>query len=128
MMALRLVIEKIWRGGSLTGDDIIVLVLLAAMVASITHVCTMLATRWGDRNIVYKSLIGSLLVHSVCLLGMEVFDPLQPGYIRASMEVYDPVEVSTEVQVQSDEQVSLSQSGNTSAPDQPSQSLSLIHI
>jgi len=122
MMALRLVIEKIWRGGSLTGDDIIVLVLLAAMAASITHVCTMLATRWGDRNIVYKSLIGSLLVHSVCLLGMEVFDPLQPDYIRASMEVYDPVEVSTEVQVQSDEQVSLSQSDNASAPDQPSQS------
>ena len=121
MMALRLVIEKIWRGSSLTGDDIIILVLLAAMAASITHVCTMLATRWGDRNIVYKSLIGSLLVHSVCFLGMEVFDPLQPDYVRASIEVYDPVKVSTEVQVRSDEQVLLSQSGNTSAPDQPSQ-------
>ena len=77
MMAIRQVIEKIWRGGSLTGDDIVVLVLLLAMAASITHLITMLITRWGDRYIAFKSLAASLLVHGVCLLGLEVFDPLQ---------------------------------------------------
>ncbi len=120
MTAIRLVLEKVWRGTSLTGDDIVVLVLLLAMAASLTHLVTMLITRWGDRNIAAKSLIGSLLVHGVCLLGLEVFDPLQSDYVRASHEIFEPVEVVTEVLVESDDQVSMSQSGNTAAPDQPS--------
>lgn len=119
MTAIRLVLEKVWHGGSLSGDDIIVLMLLLAMAASITHLCTMLITRWGDRYIAFKSLAGSLLVHCVCFLGLEVFDPLQPDYVRASREVYQPVEVVTEVLVESDEQFAQTESGNTSAPDQP---------
>ncbi len=121
MTAIRLVLEKVWRGTSLTGDDVVVLVLLLAMAASVVHLLTMLITRWGDRNIAFKALIGSLLVHGVCLLGLEVFDPLQPDYVRASQEMFEPVEVVTEVLVESDDQVPLSESGNTAAPDQPSQ-------
>lgn len=120
MTAIRLVIEKIWRGSPLTGDDIVVLVLLLAMAASITHLLTMLITRWGDRHIAFKSLAGSVLVHCVCFLGLEVFDPLQPDYLRAAVEIYEPVEVTTEILVQSDEQMLADESGSTPAPDQPS--------
>lgn len=120
MTAIRLVIEKIWRGSPLTGDDIVVLVLVLAMAASVTHLCTMLITRWGDRHIAFKSLAGSLLVHCVCILGLEVFDPLQPDYVRAAVEIYEPVDVTTEILVQSDEQLPSDESGNTPAPDQPS--------
>ena len=119
MTALRLVIEKLWHGAMLTGDDLIVLVLLLTMLASIVHLLTMLITRWGDQHIAFKSLAGSILVHCVCILGLEVFDPLQPDYIHASTEICEPVEVTTEILVQSDDQVDLAQSGNTSVPDQP---------
>ena len=121
MTAIRLVIEKIWRGTSLTGDDIVVLVLMLAMAASVTHLITMLITRWGDRHIAFKSLAGSLLVHGVCILGLEVFDPLQSDYAHASTLTYEPMEVVTEVLVQSEDQFALDQSGNTAAPDQPNQ-------
>ncbi len=119
MTALQLVIEKIWHGAKLTGDDFIVLVLLLTMTASIAHLLTMLITRWGDRHIAFKSLAASLLVHCVCILGLEVFDPLQPDYVRASTEIYEPVEVTAEILVQSDDQIDLTQSGNTAVPDQP---------
>ena len=121
MTAIRLVLEKIWRGASLTGDDIVVLVLMLAMAASMMHLLTMLITRWGDRNIAIKSMIGSLLVHSVCFLGLEVFDPLQPDYLRASRQEFNPVEIVAEVLVRSDDEVALQHSGNTSAPDRPTQ-------
>jgi hypothetical protein len=73
---LKQVLLKIWEGQSLTGDDFIALGLLLGMVVSLSHLSTMLATRWGDRHIAVKSLLASLLVHSVCLLGLEVFEPL----------------------------------------------------
>ena len=120
MTALQLVLEKVWFGRRLTGDDIVVLLLLLTMLASTTHLITMLITRWGDRNIALKSLVASLLVHSVCFLGLEVFDPLQPAYVLASRETFDPVKVVTDVLVQSDDQVALSQSGTTFSPDQAS--------
>ena len=83
MTAIRLVIEKIWRGTSLTGDDIVVLVLMLAMAASVTHLITMLITRWGDRHIAFKSLAGSLLVHGVChLLGHDHGEPEEAARMR----------------------------------------------
>ena len=120
MTALQLVLEKVWFGRRLTGDDIVVLLLLLTMLASTMHLITMLMTRWGDRNIALKSLGASLLVHSVCFLGLEVFDPLQPAYAQASRETFDPVKVVADVLVQSDDQVALSLSGTTLFPDQAS--------
>ncbi|MCH2201606.1 MAG: hypothetical protein MK102_06535 [Fuerstiella sp.] len=121
MTAIWLVIEKIWQGNSLTGDDIVVLVLLLMMAASVMHLFTMLITRWGDRHIAFKSLAGSLLVHCVCILGLQVFEPQQTNYLGASTEDHEPFEVIMEVLAQNDDQSAMNQSGDVAAPDQPSQ-------
>ena len=113
------VLRRLWYGRSLSGDDVIVLLLLLAMAASLIHLITMLITRWGDRNIAIKSLIASLLVHSVCLLGLEVFDPLQPVTSRRLREEFEPVQVLTDVLVQSDQELMFSDSGNTPVPEEP---------
>ena len=121
MTAIRLVIEKIWHGTTLTGDDLVVLVLLLTMTASTTHLLTMLITRWGDRYIAFKSLAGSLLVHTVCILGLEVFDPLQSEYVRETPEIREKIETAAEILLQSDDQVDLSHSGNTAIVDHPTE-------
>ena len=74
MNAISQLISKLFRGSSLSGDDMIALLLMLTMLASLTHLITMLVTRWGDRNTATKSLMASILVHGVCLLGLEVFD------------------------------------------------------
>ena len=79
MNVMRLVLQKLWQGTSLTGDDVVALVLMLFMIASLSHLIIMLITRWGDRHIAVKSLLASLLVHAVCLLGLEVFEPLVPS-------------------------------------------------
>ena len=77
MNALTQLFHKLLHAKALNGDDQIALFLLITMLASSGHLITMLATRWGDRHIAFKSLIASILIHSVCLLGLEVFEPLQ---------------------------------------------------
>jgi hypothetical protein len=62
MNALRQLFQAIGTGSALTGDDIIALLLLITMIASSSHLLTMLATRWGDRHIAMKSLAGSILI------------------------------------------------------------------
>ncbi|MEO2028154.1 MAG: prenyltransferase/squalene oxidase repeat-containing protein [Fuerstiella sp.] len=119
MTVLKLVLQKVWHGGQLNGDDIVALCLLVAMIASLSHLITMLVTRWGDRHIAVKSLLASLMVHAVCLLGLEVFDPLDPTQTVAAAEIYTPPEMVTRILVESDDAVSLSESGNTPVPDQP---------
>ena len=119
MTAIRLVLDKLWRGTSPNGDDIVVLLLLLAMLVSTVHFVTMLITRWGDRYIAMKSLAASLLVHCVCLLGLEVFDPLQLRFVRTATEEFSPVEVTTQVLIQSDDSIALQHAGNTPVPDQP---------
>ena len=76
MNALRQLLHKLSDGAPLSGDDVIALALLLTMIASLSHLLTMLATRWGDRNIAVKSLLASILIHGVCFLGLEVFEPL----------------------------------------------------
>lgn len=117
MNVLKQVLLKIWQGDSLTGDDMIALGLLLGMVISLSHLFTMLATRWGDRHIAVKSMLASLLVHSVCLLGLEVFEPLtfaetKPQAARDALE-----ETATRILVESSDTVTLRESGNTPIPD-----------
>lgn len=119
MTVLRQVLLKIWHGVPLHGDDVIALILMLAMVASLSHLLTMLITRWGDRHIAVKSLLASLLVHAVCFLGLEVFDPLDPSAVAAEVEDYRPREHVTQILVESDDTVALSSSGNTPIPDKP---------
>lgn len=119
MNALRQVLEKIWEGSPLTGDDKIALCLLVAMIISLGHLFTMLATRWGDRHIAVKSLMASILVHTVCLLGLEVFDPLDAVQAYERPEELPQPDVVTRILVESEDSVSLSESGNTPVPDQP---------
>lgn len=75
MNSLQQLLQRLKLNEPLTGDDHVALVLLLAMALSIAHLLTMLITRWGDRNTAIKSLLASLLIHSVCFLGLEVFTP-----------------------------------------------------
>lgn len=121
MSVMRLVLQKIWHGVPLNGDDIIALILMLVMLVSLSHLVTMLITRWGDRHIAVKSLLASVLVHTVCLLGLEVFNPLDPKAAAAEVEEYRPPEHVTQILVESDDTVALSQSGNTPIPDRATQ-------
>ena len=85
MNALQQLISKLSRGSSLSGDDLFALLLVVTMVASLSHLLTMLATRWGDRNIAFKSLLASILIHSVCFLGLEVFEPTSSRRAKADV-------------------------------------------
>jgi hypothetical protein len=117
MNALSQLIHKLARGASLNGDDIVALLLLVTMAASLTHLLTMLATRWGDRNTAIKSLLASILVHGVCLLGLEVFEPGTLRRSRAESPPEKPPETVAEVLVESDLEVRLPQSGNVPIAD-----------
>jgi hypothetical protein len=119
MNAISQLISKLFRGSSLTGDDMIALLLLLTMLASLTHLITMLVTRWGDRNTATKSLAASILVHGVCLLGLEVFEPGTIRRARVQVEVPKPPETVSEVLVESDINVTLPESGNVPIADRP---------
>ena len=117
MTVLKQVLLKLWEGTALSGDDKIALLLLLAMVASLAHLMTMLVTRWGDRNIAVKSLLASLLVHSVCFLSLEVFEPISPVMASEPDYINLPQEVTTQILVESEDTISLQESGNTPVPD-----------
>lgn len=119
MIVLKQALAKLWEGGTLNGDDRIALVLLATMLASTAHLLTMVVTKWGDRNVAVKSLLASLMVHTVCLLSLEVFDPLQLSQASAAEVVTTPEEVKTQILIESDDAVTLTNSGNTPIPDRP---------
>ena len=119
MNAISQLISKLFRGSSLSGDDMIALLLILTMLASLTHLITMLVTRWGDRNTATKSLMASILVHGVCLLGLEVFEPGTIRRARVQVELPKPLETVTEVLVESDVNVTLPESGNVPIADRP---------
>lgn len=119
MNALRTVLGKVADGRALNGDDLIALLLLAAMIISLAHLLTMVITRWGDRHIALKSLIASLLVHTVCFLGLEVFEPLAPHRLQAAEDDVQIPDVVAEVLIESEDQVLMSESGNTAVVDLP---------
>ena len=121
MNALRELLHKLTDGAPLSGDDIIALALLLTMVASLAHLLTMLVTRWGDQNIALKSLLASILIHGVCILGLEVFEPLALRKATANELPLEPPEVLTEVLVESDQNVKLPESGNIPIADRPIQ-------
>lgn len=119
MQALRQLIQKLTSGSSLTGDDIIALLLVLTMIASLAHLMTMLATRWGDRNTAFKSLLASILIHGVCFLGLEVFEPMKARTAWSEpLELPQP-EIVTEVLSESDQQIPLPRSGNVALADLP---------
>lgn len=119
MMILQQALLKIWQGDILNGDDRIAICLLLVMLASLSHLFTMLVTRWGDHHITVKSLFASLLVHTVCLLGLEVFEPLQPSLLAEDAEDNRRYESVTRVLVESEDAIALRESGNTPIPDKP---------
>lgn len=117
MNALRQLFTRLADGAPLSGDDLIALALLLTMAASLAHLLTMLVTRWGDRNIAVKSLLASVLIHGVCFLGLEVFEPMGTRK-AAAKEVVEPLpERVTEILVESDQNVALQESGNTPLAD-----------
>ena len=119
MIVLKQVLLKIWQGHPLSGDDLVALTLLLAMIASLSHLITMLVTRWGDRHIAAKSLLASVMVHLVCLLGLEVFDPLDQSQAIASTEVHTPERVVPVITLQSEDTINLPNAGNSPVPDRP---------
>lgn len=121
MSIIKEVLLKIWFGQSLSGDDVIALGLLLAMVASLCHLFTMLVTRWGDRHIATKSLFASLLVHAVCLLGLEVFEPVAPLMKDAEAQTDPRPEQQISILIESDDNIAMKVSGNTPLADQLTQ-------
>ncbi|MFN9717301.1 MAG: prenyltransferase/squalene oxidase repeat-containing protein, partial [Planctomycetota bacterium] len=94
--------------------------LVVALLASLSLVLTMLATRWGDRNTSFKSLMAARLLHGVCLLGLEVFDPTRSRSPRSdSVELPQP-EIVMDVLPESDRQIPLPGAGNMALADLPS--------
>lgn len=102
----------------MSGDDVIALGLLLAMTASLCHLLTMLVTRWGERHIAAKSLLASLLVHAVCLLGLEVFEPVNADFIGGQTQQESAPEQQISILVESDDNIAMRTSGNTPLADQ----------
>lgn len=121
MNVLKLALNKLWQGAELTGDDRIALVLLITMMASTAHLLTMVATKWGDRNVAMKSFLASVMVHSVCLMSLEVFEPIVISSARAMDDSPAPEEMITQILIESDDSVAVRESGNTPIPDQPTE-------
>ncbi|MFM7165697.1 MAG: hypothetical protein ACKO3T_10660 [Planctomycetaceae bacterium] len=119
MDAVLQLLDKLENGAKLSGDDIIALLLVSAMLLSLGHLGTMLATRWGDRHTAAKSLMGSILIHFVCLLGLEVFDPSQAPPADPRQQIIPPAEVLTEVLPESDRDVLQDRAGNVPLVDRP---------
>ena len=94
MNVLKLALTKLWEGNELTGDDKIALVLLVTMLASSAHLLTMVATKWGDRNVAIKSFLASVMVHSVCLMSLEVFEPISISRANELSSALDQEEYS----------------------------------
>lgn len=120
MNALKKLLLKLSSGAGLDGDDIIALLLVLTMIASLAHLLTMLATRWGDRNTAFKSLLASVLIHGVCFLGLEVFEPMKARSARSEPIELPQPEIVTEVLPESDQQIPLSGAGNIAIADLPS--------
>lgn len=118
MNIIKEVLLKIWQGQKMSGDDVIALGLLLAMAASLCHLLTMLVTRWGERHIAAKSLIASLLVHAVCLLGLEVFEPVNPGVADRQTQLEASREQQISILIESDDNIAMQTSGNTPLADQ----------
>ena len=71
-------ISSLWDrllSGQVTLDEALWLSLCAGLLFASMHLLSMLATRWGDRNITSKSLIFSVLVHLSFSLGVIAFHP-----------------------------------------------------
>ncbi len=117
MNAVSQLLKRLNTGQPLTGDDFIALLLIITMAASVFHLLTMLVTRWGDRHTALKSLVASVLIHGVCLLGLEVFDPLTERKMATAMEVVKKSEVITQILVESDQDIPMATSGNVPVAD-----------
>lgn len=121
MNALRQLLSKLSHGEALNGDDLIALLLVTAMAASMIQLLTILATRWGDRHLALKSLAASVLIHCVCLLGLEVFDPMTAANTAAREQPPENQKPQSQILVESEADVPLTESGNTPLADRPSQ-------
>lgn len=119
MTALMQLLQKLQNSSPLTPDDVVALFLALTMLASAAHLVTMLITRWGDRNTAIKALLGSVLIHSVCFLGLEVFEPVSAQAAERLTELPEDEEIRIETLVESDRDVNLPQSGNTPLLDAP---------
>jgi hypothetical protein len=121
MNALRQLLYKLSNSESLNGDDVVALILVVTMVTSTAHLLTMLVTRWGDRHIALKSLAASVLIHGVCFLGLEVFDPIEAAKLFAEEQAERVQKQEFELLVESDQSFNAAESGNTPLADLPSQ-------
>lgn len=103
------------NGQTLSAEQILHVVLVVTLVAATVHLITMVATRWGDKHIGVKSLVASLLVHVVCLLGLTS----KTGFSRPparDLEKETQAQEETEIQirrvVESDREIRDDEYGN----------------
>ena len=106
-------LNDVWNGHSLDGEDILRLILLGLAAIATMHLLTMLVTRWGDRNVAAKSFVFSLAMHACCWIGLATAPPVP---LTAATIVDPPEEERTEVRellVESEQTVQTDDSGNT---------------
>ncbi|MFK7817321.1 MAG: hypothetical protein AB8G99_01270 [Planctomycetaceae bacterium] len=114
MDKVRQALHDFTNGQTLSGEQIVHLLLVATLVAATVHLITMLATRWGDKHIGPKSLAASILVHAVCLLGLTsstAFDVMPLAKADSKKDREERVQIRNVV-VESEREIKKQQFGN----------------
>jgi len=106
-------LQRLFSGDPLNTTDVFRLILLATTAVATAHLATMLATRWGDRNVAVKSLLFSVLAHVMCWMGMATIPPAAIPAPPDSEDLPEQVTQVRQVLVESDQSVETADSGNT---------------
>jgi hypothetical protein len=127
---IREALHDFTNGQTLSGEQIVHLLLVATLVAATVHLITMLVTRWGDKHIGPKSLAASILVHAVCLLGLTsstAFDVMPLANANPKTVKEERVQIRNVV-VESDREIKKDQFGNVSVYDKVQEESELARI
>ena len=91
----------------MSGEELLRLSLLVALVGAGLHLLTMLVTRWGDSRATTKSLIFSVLAHCVFLSGIVL---VRPETAESTPEQQEPIQATI---VEADQTDRHEQQGNS---------------
>ena len=97
---------------NVTNVDLVRIFLFLVMVGATVHLGTMLATRWGDRHVAFKSLMFSVVVHTMCWMGMTT---IPPSAVPAAIpeKIVEPRTTIQRMVLESEEAIESPDQGNT---------------
>lgn len=123
MSVLQELLQRFMRGELRGSDDVALLLLVLAVLLSLTHLLTMLATRWGDRHTAFKSFVASVLMHCVCFFSFQIFSPFlsaESGEAEREVAESDLV-IEVLPQLQQSETAAADAQGSIPLADRPNQ-------